>query len=185
MLNTGMRYIIYMLLVVPNTEAALPSWSAMDTLWRRNERDWWSCVMHCWCLLISVSKLRASGPRAPEVSIAIGTKWWDPDIRAYFSHFLVSAVVATVLASLVASDMYDAAKVSPQVKSKTRHWPDFHGATEQPSGHLPSDLHWPAVGSRVDSTLTAASDLCTMAGFCSFCSHNSKNPHFALEAIWA
>ena len=45
-------------------------------------------------LLISVSKLRASGTRAPEVSIAIGTKWWDLDSRAYFSSF-----VATALAS--------------------------------------------------------------------------------------
>ena len=36
----------------------------------------------CHALLISVSKLRASGPRAPEVSMAIGTKWWDLDSRA-------------------------------------------------------------------------------------------------------
>ena len=36
------------------------------------------------------------------------------------------------------------------------------GAVEQPSGHLPSDLHRP-VGSRVDGTFTAASDLCMMA----------------------
>ena len=39
---TGIHYIHYTLLVVPNTEAALPCWSAMDTLWRRNERDWGS-----------------------------------------------------------------------------------------------------------------------------------------------
>ena len=37
---TGIHYIHYTLLVVPNTEAALPCCSAMDTLWRRNERDW-------------------------------------------------------------------------------------------------------------------------------------------------
>ena len=49
-----------------------------------------------------MSKLRASGPRAPEVSIATGTKWWDLDSRAYFSFFLASAAVATALASLVA-----------------------------------------------------------------------------------
>ena len=73
-----------------------------------------------------MSKLRASGPRAPEVSIAIGTKRWDLDSRAYFS-FLASAAVATALASLVASAMYEAAKV---VKFQTRHWPDFHGAME-------------------------------------------------------
>ena len=70
------------------------------------------------------------------------------------SIFMASAAVATALASLVASDMYEAAKVSTQVNSQTRHWPDFHGAIEQPSGHLPSDLHRP-VGSRVDGTLTA------------------------------
>ena len=51
-----------------------------------------------------------------KVSIAIGIKWWDLDSRAYFSLFL-----ATALASLVASDMYDVAKVSTQVKSQTKH----------------------------------------------------------------
>ena len=63
--------------------------------------------------------------------------------------------MATALASLVASDMYEVAKVSAQVKSQTRHWPDFHGAMEQPSGHLPSDLHRP-MGSSVDGILIAA-----------------------------
>ena len=75
------------------------------------------------------------------------------------SIFLASAAVATALASLVSSDMYDGAKVSTQVKSQTRHWPDFHGVMEQPSGHLPSDVHR-LMGSRVDG---AASDLCMMA----------------------
>ena len=51
--------------------------------------------------------------------------------------------MATALASLVASDMYDAVKVSP----------DFHGTIEQPSARFSSDLHRP-VGSRVDVTLT-------------------------------
>ena len=49
-----------------------------------------------------------------------------------------------------------------KVPNKTLHGPGFHGAIEQPSGRLPSDLHRP-VGSRVDGTLTAASDLCMMA----------------------
>ena len=105
---------------------------------------------------------RASGPRAPEVLIAIGTKWWDLDSRVYFSLFLAPADDATDLASLVASDMYEAAKLSTQVMSQTRHWPDFHMTMEQPSDRLPSDLHR-LVGWRVDGTLTAASDLCTMA----------------------
>ena len=48
----------------------------------------------------------------PEVSIAIGTKWWDLDSRAYFSLFLALAAMATALASLLASDIYDGAKVS-------------------------------------------------------------------------
>ena len=65
------------------------------------------------------------------------------------SFFLASAAVATALVSLVASAMYEAAKVSTQVKSQTRHWPDFHGAMEQPSGRLPSDLYRP-MGSSVD-----------------------------------
>ena len=40
-------------------------------------------MIMCHALLISVYKLRASGPRAPEVLMAIGTKWWDLDSRAY------------------------------------------------------------------------------------------------------
>ena len=56
--------------------------------------------------------------------------------------------MATALASLVTSDMFDAVKVSP----------DFHGTIEQPSACFPSDLHRP-VGSRVDGTLTAVSDI--------------------------
>ena len=71
--------------------------------------------------------------------------------QSIFSFFLASAAVAIALASLVASDMYEAAKVSTQVKSQTRYWPDFHGAMEQPSGRLPSDLHRP-MGSSVDGT---------------------------------
>ena len=78
--------------------------------------------------------------------------------QTYFS-FLASAAVATALASLVASDMYEAAKVSTQVKSQTRHQPDFHEAMEQPSDRLPSDLHRP-MGSSVDGTFI---DLCMMA----------------------
>ena len=52
--------------------------------------------------------------------------------------------------------------MSTQAMSQTRHWPDFHGAMEQPSGRLPSDLHRP-MGSSVDDTFIAASDLCMMA----------------------
>ena len=70
--------------------------------------------------------------------------------------------MATALASLVASAMYEAAKVSTQVKSQTRHWPDVHGAMEQLSDRLPSDLYRP-MGSSVDGTLIAARDLCMMA----------------------
>ena len=67
--------------------------------------------------------------------MAIGTKWWDLDSRAYFS-FLASTAVATAQASLVASYMYmyEAAKVSTQVESQARHCPNFDGAMEQPSG---------------------------------------------------
>ena len=50
-----------------------------------------------------------------------------------------------------------AAKVLTQVTSQTRHWPDFHGAMEHPSGRLPSHLHWPE-DSRVDGALTTAGD---------------------------
>ena len=39
---TGKNYLTF---EVSNTGAALPCWSAMDTLWRRNDKDkdWWSC----------------------------------------------------------------------------------------------------------------------------------------------
>ena len=57
------------------------------------------------------------------------------------AHYYYYYYFYTALASLVASDMYEAAKVSTQVKSQTRHWPDFHGAMEQPSGRLPSVIH--------------------------------------------
>ena len=88
-------------------------------------------MIMCHALLTpaDVSKLRASGPRAPEVSIAIGTKWWDLDSRAYFSLFLASAAMATALASLGASAMYEAAKVSTQVKSQMLHWPEDYRTT--------------------------------------------------------
>ena len=80
----------------------------------------------------------------------------------YFSLFLASAVVAIALASLVASDMYEAACVSTQVNFQTRQQPDFHGTMEQQSSRLPFDLHRP-VGSSVDGALTATSDLLMMA----------------------
>ena len=105
---TGIHYIHYTLLVVPNTEAALPCCSAMDTLWRRNERG---LVIMCHALLMPADiceQTESFRAKAPEVSIAIGTKWWDLDSRAYFSFFLASAAVATALASLVASAMYEA-----------------------------------------------------------------------------
>ena len=86
-----------------------------------------------------------------------------PGQQNIFLSLMASVFVATTLASLVALDMYEAAKVSTQVKSQTTYQPDFHGAMEQPLGYLPSDLHKP-VGSRFDGKLlTAASDLCMMA----------------------
>ena len=45
---------------------------------------------------------------------------------------------------------------------KKRHWPDFHGAMEELSGHLTSDLHRP-MGSSVDGTFITARDLRMMA----------------------
>ena len=44
---TGIHYIHYMLLVVPNTEAALACCSAMDTL----EKEWEGLVIMCDALL--------------------------------------------------------------------------------------------------------------------------------------
>ena len=61
-------------------------------------------------VLLTPADIIAQTESTPEVSIGIGTKWWDLDIRAYFSLILASAAVATALASLVASDMYDGAR---------------------------------------------------------------------------
>ena len=49
------------------------------------------------------------------------------------------------------------------MKSQTRHWPDFHGAMEKPSGCLPSDLHRPMHSSVNGTFLLQLSDLCMMA----------------------
>ena len=62
--------------------------------------------------------------------MAIGTKWW-PGFGQQSIFLLLSGFSScgySYIASLLASDMYKAAKVSTQVKSKTRQWPDFHGA---------------------------------------------------------
>ena len=52
-------------------------------------------------------------------------------------------------------------------ENKKRHWPYFHGAMEQLSGHLPSDMHRP-MGSSVDGHLLQLSDLCMMALIAAF-----------------
>ena len=76
-------------LVVPNTEAALLCWSAMDTLWRRNEKEWWSCV----------NSLLTPATRG------LNSNWYKMVLPGQqsgdFSLFLSSAALATALASLL------------------------------------------------------------------------------------
>ena len=68
--------------------------------------------------------------------------------------------MATALASLVASDMYEAVKVLTQVKTLGRL--PWGNRNNRHAGRLPSDLHRP-MGSSVDGTFTATSNLCMMA----------------------
>ena len=65
--NTGDTQYILHILVVPNTEAALPCWSAMDTL-----RE--GLAVMCNGLLMPCQYQRTKQPRAPEASIAIEIK---------------------------------------------------------------------------------------------------------------
>lgn len=68
----------------PNT---LPLWSAIDTFWRRNERNWWLPVIACWHLPIFMMKLRSSEQKALKVSIATRRRLSDLDSSAYFFLF--------------------------------------------------------------------------------------------------
>ena len=77
----------------------------------------------CHALLMPADICEQTGPRVPEVSI-VG--FGQQSIFLLLPGF--SSCGYSSIASLVASAMYEAAKVSTQVKSKTRHWPDFHGA---------------------------------------------------------
>ena len=75
----------------------------------------------------SLKKMMASEPNTPDVSMAMGTKWWLVIREEYFCFFLRSASWATAPASLVASVMWDGANVSRYVASHTRTRPPFHG----------------------------------------------------------
>ena len=144
-----------MLLEVPSTEAALPCCSTMDTLHGEGMRGTGDP------LLMPVSKLRAKGTFDLTLNCnCMGQNGIFIPLSGFSSCGYSSS-------SPCGTDMYEAAKMSTQVKSQTRHWPDFHGAMETTIRSLtvPSDLHRP-MGSSVDGTFTctAASNLCMNDG---------------------
>ena len=89
-------------------------------------------VITCWHLPISLNKLRASGSGHQRSLLQLGQNGeiWTAECTSP-SSWLQQLW-------LQPSDMFEAAH-----KSSTKQRPDFHGAMEQPSGHLASDLHRP------------------------------------------
>ena len=59
-------------MVVPRTDAALPLWTATDSLWRRNLNEFSSPVASFRRLPRSVRNPIVSGPQAPDDSMAMG-----------------------------------------------------------------------------------------------------------------
>ena len=66
----------------------------------------------------------------------------------YLASFLSSALAATSPGAYVAWLLCDGAKVSEQVASQTSNFPDDHGASDMPSGLLPSVLSRPVGSNR-------------------------------------
>ena len=82
--------------------------------------------------------MKAEGPQQPEVSIAMGTKWKRVPRDAYLIDFSFSPAIAAAPAIVEVDFKYEGAKVSLQVKSQMRGFPEFHGMSVSPSGYLPS-----------------------------------------------
>ena len=98
--------------------------------------------------------LAASLPKAPKVSIAIGTKSIEVGSWAYLADFSVSASEATIRGPRIARLIWLGARVSGQVRSQAKHRPSDHGIVETPSGLLLSPWTKPC-GSSLDGTSTA------------------------------
>ena len=135
---------------VPSTAAIFPHWIATAALCIKK---WKERGLNLVCWPSSLKNVMASEPNTPDVSMAMGTKWWLVIREEYFCFFLRSASSATAPASLVASVMWDGANVSGHVASHTRTRPPFHGTIVAPSGCLPSDHEMP-VGSRCAGIFT-------------------------------
>jgi len=91
-------------------------------------------------LLNSVKKLVASGPHAPKVSTATGTKVYATLSSEYFADLRISASDAADPTAYEDLLMYDRAMVSGQVKSQRRQQPRAQGTRVAPSGLLLSFL---------------------------------------------
>ena len=88
-------------LALPSTATAFPSWTAIDSLCRRNWVERGSlddCEMR---LPSSFRNCRVDGPIAPEVSMATGCTRCCGAKCAYLSRFLSSAIAATQPASVI------------------------------------------------------------------------------------
>lgn len=110
----------------------------------------------------SLRKAMASLPKIPDVSIPTGTKRWVRLMFPYFWSFEHSVLSATAPDFARQKLVYNEAKVSWQVASQTRTFPDFHGITVIPLGCLPSSRSKPG-DSRCEWILVEPSDLLVMS----------------------
>ena len=122
---------------------------AIESLWKRKNVEFLSPVLASILVPKSFKKLIALAPHDPAVSQATGTKWYLFSNSAYFLSFSFSASSAAAAPFKYVWLIFDAAKVSLQVKSHINERPLAHGQIESPSGRLPSALQRP-VGSKMD-----------------------------------
>ena len=140
--------------IVPKTQAAFPLCIVMLSLWNKKLAERLSCVVLVSRRPSSDMNLAASSPKAPKVSIAIGTKSIEVGSWAYLVVFSVSASEATTPGPRTARLIWLGARVSGQGKSQAKHRPSDHGIVETPSGLLLSP--WTKLcGSSLDGTSAA------------------------------
>ena len=80
---------------VPRTQTAFPRCIDTLSLCIRNSKARLSLVTFLMRVARSLKNSKASSPRAPKVSIAIGLKLYVRLMTSYFNRFLASAAVAT------------------------------------------------------------------------------------------
>src|SRR6266536_833156 len=143
---------------VPRTEAAFPRCTAIDMRWRRNSVERRSPDASSSLLPTSDMRLQPSGPHAPAVSTAIGTKVTPAPRPMYLALLATSASVAADPAASEEAWRWEGANVSGHVTSQAIQRPLAHGIRVTPSGLFPSCLRRP-VGSLDAGIEAARSDL--------------------------